>query len=73
MRTVAFALTATALAATACLLFTASDASATPANGPAIIHAAKQTDEVITVRRRRCYPGYVRDSHGYCVPSGQGF
>jgi hypothetical protein len=51
---------------------TSSEASAMPANGAAIVHAAQQTDSVITVRRR-CYPGYYRDRFGYCVPSARGF
>jgi hypothetical protein len=54
------------------LLIGSSHTSATPANGSAIIHAAKQTDSAITVRRR-CYPGYYRDRYGYCVPSARGF
>jgi hypothetical protein len=68
MRTLALALAAV----TGCLLVAASDTSAMPANGTAIIHAAQQTDSVITVRKR-CYPGQVRDRYGYCVPSGRGF
>ena len=68
MRTLALALAAV----TGWLLFAASDASAIPANGAAIVRAAQQTDSVITVRPR-CPPGQVRDSHGYCRPSGRGF
>jgi hypothetical protein len=69
MRTITLVLAAV----TGCLLVASSDASATPVRGVAILHAAQQTDEVITVRRRRCPNGQVRDSHGYCVPSSQGF
>jgi hypothetical protein len=59
-------------AATGVLLVAPSNASATAANGVAIARAAQQTDSVITVRPR-CPPGQVRDSHGYCRPSGRGF
>jgi hypothetical protein len=68
MRTLVFALAAV----TGCLLFVASDASAMPASGAAIIHAAQQTDSVVAVRKR-CPPGQRRDSHGYCIPSERGF
>jgi hypothetical protein len=68
MRTLALALAA----ATGCLLLASSDTSATPASGAAIIRAAQQTDSLITVRKR-CPNGQVRDRHGYCVPSSQGF
>jgi hypothetical protein len=68
MRNLIFALAAV----TGCLLFVASDASAIPANGAAIVRAAQQTDSVIAVRKR-CPPGQRRDSHGYCVPSDRGF
>jgi hypothetical protein len=68
MRTLAFVLAGV----TGCLLVAASEASAMPANGTAIIQAAQQTDSTITVRRR-CYPGYHRDRYGYCVPSARGF
>jgi hypothetical protein len=63
---------AAGIAVAGVLLIGSSHTSATPASGPAIIHAAKQTDAVITVRRR-CYPGYYRDRYGYCVPSARGF
>jgi hypothetical protein len=68
MRTLAFALAAV----TGCLVVAVSDASAMPANGAAIVHAAQQTDSVVAVRKR-CPPGQRRDSHGYCIPSGRGF
>jgi hypothetical protein len=68
MRTLALALTVAA----GCLLAASSDASATPVNGAAIVRAAQQTDLVIAARKR-CPPGQVRDSHGYCIPSGRGF
>jgi hypothetical protein len=68
MRTLALAL----VAAAGFLLVASSNASATPANGAAIVRAAQETDSVTTVRRR-CYPGYVRDRYGYCVPSARGF
>jgi hypothetical protein len=68
MRTITLVLAAV----TGCLLVASSDASATPVRGVAILQAAQQTDTVITVRRR-CPNGQVRDRHGYCVPSSQGF
>ena len=68
MRTLALAL----VAATGFLLVASSGASATPANGAAIVRAAQETDSVIAVRKR-CPPGQRRDSHGYCVPSARGF
>jgi hypothetical protein len=68
MRTLAFALAAV----TGCLLVAESAASAMPANGTAIIHAAQQTNSVIAVRKR-CPPGQARDRYGYCVPSARGF
>jgi hypothetical protein len=68
MRTLALVLAAGA----GFLLVASSHATATPANGAAIVHAAHQTDMVITARKR-CPPGQRRDSHGYCIPSGRGF
>jgi hypothetical protein len=53
-------------------LLSSLQARAMPANGAAIAHAAQQVDSVITARKR-CPNGQVRDSHGYCVPSSQGF
>jgi hypothetical protein len=61
-----------ATAAVGVLLFPSLEASAMPANGAAIAHAAQQVDTVITVRRR-CPPGQARDRFGYCVPSARGF
>jgi hypothetical protein len=61
-----------ATAAAGVFLVTSLQASAMPASGPAIAHAAQQVDSVIAVRKR-CPSGQVRDSHGYCVPSGRGF
>ena len=61
-----------ATAAAGVLLVASLEASAMPANGAAIAHAAQQVDSLITARKR-CPPGQVRDSHGYCIPSGRGF
>jgi hypothetical protein len=61
-----------ATAAAGVLFVPSLEASAMPANGAAIAHASKQVDGVINVRRR-CPNGQVRDRHGYCVPSAQGF
>ena len=61
-----------ATAAAGVLLVISSEASAMPANGAAIVRAAQQVNSVIAARKR-CPNGQVRDSHGYCIPSGRGF
>jgi hypothetical protein len=62
----------TGSAAVATLSVGSLGASAMPANGAAIVHAAEQVDSGISIRKR-CPNGQVRDRHGYCVPSAQGF
>jgi hypothetical protein len=53
------------------LLVPALEASATPANGAAIIN--QQVDSVITVAKKnkngRCRADFIRDRAGYCVPN----
>ena len=68
MRTIVLAVVAGA----GILLLPSLEASAAPANGAAIAHAAKQADTIINVRKR-CPGGQRRDSHGYCIPSARGF
>jgi hypothetical protein len=62
----------TGTAAVATLSFSSLGASATPVRGVAIVQAAQQVDAVISIRKR-CPNGLVRDRHGYCIPSAQGF
>jgi hypothetical protein len=68
MRTIVLAMVAGA----GILLVTSLEASAIPANGPAIANIGQQVDAVINAARKktkRCRADSKRDRFGYCIPN----